>query len=763
MRRRKRTWIVIISVACALSMLVAMNILIATSIRTSVELGKSHRMGDLVVSVRGGKWFNSSFRYLIAGLDDVVGSVGFIRYYANFQMNGEIINIEVYGCPKDPQIDTIPNFNWDMFEGMVAVVDSGTAQKLGLRIGDIINVLNTSFRIIEVRDILWAPSLKYGFSGSVVVPLETLQRILEVGDTFNEIRVKVLERNLIPKVVYEIVELAHKYGYDIDVKVRGDLIGIVIMAIYPIYTLALLLTSIIVASIMLGFIVIEIRTRTREIGILRALGLSIKAVVLTLMLETTLIFLFGMIIGTLLGITEAHLLMEFSVLSPKAEVFLTVDFFGLIKDLSTIFLVTIITTLIVVWFIIRTGIVRSIREREYTISGSGFAFKMGDIRIRFALRSIITRRYRSIAILFIVVISSILPTVFSVIAREGIGHYKENIDKENLWDIAVQSDMPLNRSIIENISALNGVSYCEAILMVPIPVTKIKGTKKTAKPPYSTLGVLGLNGNETLMRIRFKKGELSVRGIVISEKIAKCLGVGIGGTIEIEFIHPLGTVIRSQESVTGIVETSLSGGWLIVISLKRVKEILGRQIINFVMIKKDPNTSEWDLARAINSILIKNRISAKILSKEKLMVQIDDSFKAVNQFIIIIDLVITLGAWLGMLLIWVFDIYLRRWYISLLKVLGATLKDVGILFAIEALIISIIGIIAAGPLLVFIANIVADILNSSTLPVWVIIHVNIWDFVFLTARILITPLIAQLPAVIHTFKQSPAEILQSDE
>ena len=145
------------------------------------------------------------------------------------------------------------------------------------------------------------------------------------------------------------------------------------------------------------------------------------------------------------------------------------------------------------------------------------------------------------------------------------------------------------------------------------------------------------------------------------------------------------------------------------------------------------------------------------------MVQIDDSFKAVNQFIIIIDLVITLGAWLGMLLIWVFDIYLRRWYISLLKVLGATLKDVGILFAIEALIISIIGIIAAGPLLVFIANIVADILNSSTLPVWVIIHVNIWDFVFLTARILITPLIAQLPAVIHTFKQSPAEILQSDE
>jgi len=614
-------------------------------------------------------------------------------------------------------------------------------------------------------DILWAPSLKYNYIGSVIIPLETLRNILSLGEeVYNEIRIKVLDRSILPETAYKVYNLAIEWGYKVSIYLREISLKSIVAAIEPIINIARLFTLLIVSGLVISFIVIEIKARSKEIGVLSSLGFSSVEIGGIFTIQALIAFIISGLISIPLGYLLAQISVRYVSAAPQTQIIFVIPTIAILSDMTIL-----ITAAFIMAFIISyRNSKRVIREAIYsgeleTVSSSFTLINIGSLRMRYALRSIFLRKTTAMTLLLLIVLASGLSTTFSIISRESKQYYDKSLDMEMLWDIAVQFNSPVNRSIIAEIAGMPGIERVEVIFLAYVPILKLEAHNKAVSPSFRTLCILGILGNETLIQLNYIKGGLEYYGVVISEKISLILNLDLNEKIKISVLHPMGTVTRTNERITGIIDTTWNGGWTIVINQSRIKKTLGYDIRNFLMIKKSINAEEEDIASQIINFLKREKISARVLSRSKLKSLIHEQIEGIKGFLTILDFILIVGAWLGIFIVWLFISQLRRWDIALFKALGTNLSSALSIYILESSIISTLGIIVSLFMIPNLVNSIVYLLNVSTLPIWIHATCTIWDLVKASIEMMILPILAQIPAITYTYSQTPATLLSERE
>ncbi|MDI6871056.1 MAG: ABC transporter permease [Bacillota bacterium] len=182
--------------------------------------------------------------------------------------------------------------------------------KLGLEVGSKVTlVANTSFGSLNGRTFTVVGSLASGLAqldeASVFLPLATAQRFVDLEGAATEVIVMARDSNRVPALTREIAEVVKSGDPEGRYKVipwyqANSLMGYMVTAkqIYNlIYVLIVLFASFVVINTMLMIV----NERTREIGMLGAMGFTGVQTVTLLVLEGAILGFLGSTIGTVAG------------------------------------------------------------------------------------------------------------------------------------------------------------------------------------------------------------------------------------------------------------------------------------------------------------------------------------------------------------------------------------------------------------------------------------------------------------------------------
>lgn len=761
-RRKNRAIIIFCVSVIVFSLVFTTSIIVSTAKYTLTLTYNSQRASDVVIYTVEDKWFNDSVLYWLKNhFPEISGVSKVVSYHTLLNVKEKSLNVIVYGIQKNPTVDTVPLIDWSIFMGQVAIIDSGTADYYSVGRGDQIYLLGTNFTIIEIKDLLWAPSYKYGSQGSVIIPIEVFSKIIGVDNEFNEIHIKLKDRSRISQFIYNVVEDLKQMNYNVSIHVKGFSIDVLLSSINPILQLAYYISIGIIIAVISGFLVIDIRDRANEIGVLKSIGMGRREIALIFALQIVIIFS----LAIPLSLISSYLVTKNIILSltivPETEILIAVDWLDIMaRGFFALVFAFLFSFLLAYYYAgkISRELLKKGSIEDYNIKHP--IFKRGNFYFRFALRTIFARKTRSIMLIIVIILGSVLPSLFTIIARESVFQIDEHLGLENKWDIAVHSSMPINHSIIDEIRKFEGVERVESIFYVPVPVTTLGSNSKTIVPMLNVLIAVGLYGNETLKKLIFKEGALDESGIVVSEKIAKVLQVGVNDYISIKVIHPLGTVITTNVKITGIVETYDAGGWVIFIHMNRIYEMTDEDARNYLMIKVENPELLEAVSRKITDFIIKNKLSARVISMKKLKEALKTKLENAQGFVTILEMVIMLGSWLGMLLIWVLDLFIRRWNIALLKSMGADLRQISAFYLAEGSLLILISVLISSCLLSILVNVTVELINITALPIWLAPAIRTIDITSMIIKIIIMMLTALIPAILNIYRKQPMEILR---
>lgn len=169
------------------------------------------------------------------------------------------------------------------------IIDDYYAKEKKLHVGDHAQILNQSWRVSGI--------VEPGILARFVVPLDTLQRLTSNSNKLSAIYVKVDN----PKNISAVINTLKRQMPDYGITPMEELISQVSVTNIPM--LREFINVVIGLGVLIGFLVVflsmytAVLERTREIGVLKALGASPLYIINILLRETFLLAVCGSIIG----------------------------------------------------------------------------------------------------------------------------------------------------------------------------------------------------------------------------------------------------------------------------------------------------------------------------------------------------------------------------------------------------------------------------------------------------------------------------------
>lgn len=184
-------------------------------------------------------------------------------------------------------------------------------------VGEVVKINNRTFRVTGVIES--SSVLAGGFiNNSIIIPLEVATNQLTGGNRVQEIDVLVTDTNTINQTIDDVEALLrdrHNLNEDDENDFRiasaQDIIatvesitGLLTVMIAGISGISLVVGGVGVMNIML----VSVTERTKEIGLLKAIGAKQKDILTQFLVEAVVMTLIGGIIGIVLGISGAYLI-----------------------------------------------------------------------------------------------------------------------------------------------------------------------------------------------------------------------------------------------------------------------------------------------------------------------------------------------------------------------------------------------------------------------------------------------------------------------
>ncbi len=190
------------------------------------------------------------------------------------------------------------------------VMGTALLEKINAGVGDKVTILfNTAFGSLKGVTFNIVGRLETGLKmlNEVVfyLPLDQAQRFLDMDNQVTELLLITPDKEMVPQVLPEVKSLLDRKGVAerylaLSYRETSDLIPLmdISAAIYNfIYVFLVLLSSIVVINTM----IMIIRERTREIGMMAALGLKSKEILQLFLIEGGFMGIVGSLIGALAG------------------------------------------------------------------------------------------------------------------------------------------------------------------------------------------------------------------------------------------------------------------------------------------------------------------------------------------------------------------------------------------------------------------------------------------------------------------------------
>jgi putative ABC transport system permease protein len=201
------------------------------------------------------------------------------------------------------------------------------ATQEGLKIGDTLNIKDKSFEVVGIYETGVTTE-----DGGVVVPLGEAQSLFDLGDQVSMLQVKVENIDRVDAIRTQIEnrypQLLALKGSEVANQ-QADL-----QLINSISSLIALIAILVGSIVVMNTMIMSVMERTREIGVLRAIGWKRRKILSLILKESFTISIIGGVIGIVLGIVMVNLLTNLAKISLNLPV--TLDL------VVGVFLITII-------------------------------------------------------------------------------------------------------------------------------------------------------------------------------------------------------------------------------------------------------------------------------------------------------------------------------------------------------------------------------------------------------------------------------------
>ena len=226
---------------------------------------------------------------------------------------------------KLPQYIVQGNYSLSKDEVLLGVY---LARELNVSIGDLVSIAT-----VNPKQILMTPKVKllrvsgifdagmFDYNASIAfVSLETAQEIFQTkGITGYEVKVKnVYKANKIASEIWD--KLQYPYRALDWITMNKNLFTA--LAMEKVVALIILILLIIVASFnIVGMLIMMVIKKTKEIGILRAIGMTAKKIMELFILTGFLLGVIGTFLGVIIGFTVSKLLDKLEIINLPGETF----------------------------------------------------------------------------------------------------------------------------------------------------------------------------------------------------------------------------------------------------------------------------------------------------------------------------------------------------------------------------------------------------------------------------------------------------------
>ena len=321
-RNRRRSGLTILAVTLGLALLILMSGLVAgvfdSMISSSILLASGHvqvRAEDYQLEKPSLQWqdlldYSTEFLTSAAGIDGVKAVAPTLWASGFLNTSDEMIGVRVTGI--DPQ----SGFHDPIRQGLVAgeyleiddrdgvLIGKNLAEELGLSAGSKIQLLVGTSNgemdddLFTVRGIFATGVVIYD-AGTVYMPLPKAQAITRAGDRISAV-ILLTEDAETANPVAAALRGPHR-----NVETWEDMNTLILTAMeqgmgfyYLIYGIVILVVAVIIANTLL----MSVFERTRELGILAALGMKGRQITTLILLEAGALAFLGIIGGLVLGL-----------------------------------------------------------------------------------------------------------------------------------------------------------------------------------------------------------------------------------------------------------------------------------------------------------------------------------------------------------------------------------------------------------------------------------------------------------------------------
>src|ERR1700685_1988020 len=183
------------------------------------------------------------------------------------------------------------------------IVDDYFAGMKKVKLGDSIEILNHQFRICGI--------VEHGKGARKFVPLPTLQDLIGASDHASVFYIKVDDPANVDAVVSEIAQVPGMENY--SARSMQEYLSMMTPENLPGFATAIRI--VVAISMIIGFLVIfqsmytAVMERTREIGILKALGASKFYIVSVVLRESALLAIVGIVVGTIVSLAARRIIL----------------------------------------------------------------------------------------------------------------------------------------------------------------------------------------------------------------------------------------------------------------------------------------------------------------------------------------------------------------------------------------------------------------------------------------------------------------------
>jgi ABC-type lipoprotein release transport system permease subunit len=322
-RNRRRSFFSALAVGGGLALLILMSSVVAGEMGSAIESAINLQTGHIQIRAATYDENKSSLKWedLVANPEEIATKIAALsqvkaatpRLYASgFLSSGtqsagaKITGIDPLSPASDPYREGVISGSYLNPDDRDAVlIGKPMAEKLKLKVGDNVGLsLNTADGNVQdqtftVKGIYTTGT--YGFdSGTVFLPLAKAQAMTQTEDHASTIYVLLKDTSMTDTVIPAL-----SVSSNLEIKTWKDLNALFVeyeafaQSYIAIFYMIILLIS---ASVIINTLIMSVYERTREIGILSAIGMRGGRIMMLFLAESSMLAIGGVIMGLILGV-----------------------------------------------------------------------------------------------------------------------------------------------------------------------------------------------------------------------------------------------------------------------------------------------------------------------------------------------------------------------------------------------------------------------------------------------------------------------------